>query len=67
MLLVHPHRRRRSASSTGRATSQWTGSCGAVFDEKPTFTTAPAKAIATGVWRRGGRPAAVWAGKLSRP
>jgi len=45
----------------------WKGSCGAVFDENPTFTLAPAKAITTGVWRRNDAPTSVWAGQLSSP
>jgi hypothetical protein len=44
---------------------RWTGSCGAVFDEAPVFTIAPAKSIATGVWRRGLHSKAVWAGVLT--
>ena len=47
-----------------RAGDQWAGSCGAVFDETPTFTLAPAKAIATGRWKAHAKPTAVWAGKL---
>jgi hypothetical protein len=47
-----------------RDRDHWTGSCGAVFDENPTFTLAPAKAITSGVWKAGARPTAVWAGKL---
>jgi hypothetical protein len=42
----------------------WAGSCGAVFDETPTFVLSRAKAIATGVWKAGARPTAVWAGRL---
>jgi hypothetical protein len=45
--------------------SRWTGSCGMIFDEIPTLTLAPAKAITTGVWREGARPKAVWAGAFS--
>lgn len=46
---------------------RWTGSCGAVFDENPIFTVAPAKAITSGAWRRGSKPRAVWSGKFSSP
>jgi hypothetical protein len=47
-----------------RAGDQWTGSCGAVFDETPTITLAGARAITTGAWKAHAKPAAVWAGKL---
>jgi hypothetical protein len=47
-----------------RSDSRWTGSCGAVFDEMPVFSIAPSKAIATGIWRKGPRAKAVWAGVL---
>jgi hypothetical protein len=47
-----------------RSNDRWTGSCGAVFDERPVFTIAPTKEITTGIWRQGSHPKAVWAGVL---
>src|SRR6266567_5454683 len=43
----------------------WKGSCGHLFRESPGLTIAPAKAITTGVWRKGVNPTAVWAGDLN--
>jgi hypothetical protein len=48
-----------------RSNQRWTGSCGVVFDEHPVFSIAPSKSIATGIWRQGPRPKAVWAGVLT--
>jgi hypothetical protein len=47
-----------------RSGDRWTGSCGAVFDEMPVFSLAPAKSIATGIWREDFRPKSVWAGVI---
>jgi hypothetical protein len=47
-----------------RSNQRWTGSCGAVFDETPVFSIAPSQSITTGIWQRGRRPKAVWAGVL---
>jgi hypothetical protein len=47
-----------------RSNQRWTGTCGAVFDENPVFSIAPSKSIATGIWRQGSLPKAVWAGVL---
>lgn len=44
---------------------RWQGTCGPMFDQTPTLTIAPAKAITTGVWRKDVQPAAVWAGDMT--
>jgi hypothetical protein len=44
---------------------RWQGSCGRLFDATPVMTLAPEKAIATGAWRKGMTPTAVWAGDMT--
>jgi hypothetical protein len=44
---------------------RWEGSCGPLFGQTPSFTLSPAKAIASGVWRKGARPTEVWAGTMT--
>lgn len=41
------------------------GTCGAFYDEAPIFTIAPVASIASGAWRAGANPTAVWAGTMS--
>lgn len=48
-----------------RADAGWTGSCGPVFGEHPTFALASAPAITTGAWRLDAKPTAVWAGRIT--
>ena len=45
--------------------SRFVGSCGPLFDQTPTLTLAPAKAITTGRWRENAEPASVWAGDIT--
>jgi hypothetical protein len=45
-----------------RSGERWAGSCGAVFDEMPVFSIAPAKSITTGIWREDFLPKSVWIG-----
>jgi len=44
---------------------KWVGSCGRILDETPALTLAPAAAITSGVWQRGAKPEAVWAGTMT--
>jgi hypothetical protein len=41
------------------------GSCGPLFDQRPTMTIRSAGAITTGVWRDDIRPDSVWAGDMT--
>src|SRR2546423_14920649 len=43
----------------------WKGSCGRLGGQIPTLTIAPARAIMTGVWRKGTGPTKVWAGNMT--
>jgi len=43
----------------------WKGSCGRLGRQTPTVTIAPARAITTGVWRKGTGPRKVWAGDIT--
>ena len=43
----------------------WQGSCGSLFGENRKLTIAPAKAITTGMWRKGVNPISVWAGDIT--
>ena len=43
----------------------WTGSCGTLFGETRTLTLSPARAINSGVWRKGADPTSVWAGQMT--
>src|SRR3569833_2929606 len=45
--------------------SRFVGSCGAVFDQTPTMTLAPATTIRTGIWRADARPSSVWVGDMT--
>jgi hypothetical protein len=44
---------------------QWEGGCGPLFEQQPRMTLAPAKAIASGRWRRAVEPNAVFAGEMT--
>lgn len=48
-----------------RVENHFVGSCGPLFDQRPTLTIRSAKAITTGVWRDDMRPASVWAGDMT--
>lgn len=48
-----------------RADNHFVGSCGPLFDQKPTMTIRSATAITTGIWRDDVRPASVWAGDMT--
>jgi len=43
----------------------WKGSCGRLGGQTPTLTIASARAITTGVWRKGAGPTKVWAGDIT--
>jgi hypothetical protein len=43
----------------------FSGTCGAVFQEKPVFTLAPSGAVASGIWRSDVHPTGVWTGTMS--
>ena len=43
----------------------WKGWCGRLGGQIPTLTIAPARAITTGVWRKGAGPTKVWAGDIT--
>jgi hypothetical protein len=43
---------------------RWTGSCGVLLDGTPVLSISPARAIATGLWRRDAQPSEVWAGAM---
>ncbi|MGB6259342.1 MAG: hypothetical protein WBG09_14450, partial [Candidatus Sulfotelmatobacter sp.] len=48
-----------------RAENHFVGSCGPLFDQRPTLTIRSATAITTGVWRDDIRPASVWTGDMT--
>ena len=48
-----------------KVAASWEGSCGRLFEQSPTMTLAPAKAITSGAWRKGAVPAEVWAGEMT--
>jgi hypothetical protein len=43
----------------------FSGTCGALFEEKPVFTLAPSGVVASGIWRSDVHPTAVWTGTTS--
>ena len=45
----------------------WTGTCGALFDHRPTFSIAAEPAVTSGRWRLDRAPVSAWAGQMAAP